>query len=248
MTEVDVHAAPETSAPPALPVCFRTTAAALKTIEAAVRQAGAPGAMESAGAAAVPGEALDALLLLRNVRRRLATWEPYPIEVARETGASWADIAHPLGVSSRQAAERRYLRLRTGPVGATGEQRTQATRDRRAASRTVTVWARDNAADLRRLAGQITSLTDLPYRSRAAIGDLSNALGDGDAARLIEPLAHARPYLEDRLELADRVDRLVQQTERLRRRNNRQRRDVSVAPEQARPNAALQQAREVDHT
>ncbi|MFD5057866.1 hypothetical protein [Streptomyces sp. NPDC058394] len=68
-----------------------------------------------------------------------------------------------------------------------------------------------------------------------------------DAARLIEPLAHARPYPEDRRELADRVDRLVQQVERLRR-HNRQRRNVSAAPEQAGPNTALRQAREVDDT
>ncbi|MET7312878.1 hypothetical protein ABZS68_39215 [Streptomyces sp. NPDC005571] len=47
---------------------------------------------------------------------------------------------------------------------------------------------------------------------------------------------------------ADREDRLVQQIERLRRHNNRQRRNVSMAPEQASPNAAMRLAREVDHT
>ncbi len=36
-----------------------------------------------------------------------------------------------------------------------------ATRDRRAADRTVTAWARANAATLRQLAGQITALPDL---------------------------------------------------------------------------------------
>ncbi|MFF1894334.1 hypothetical protein [Streptomyces sp. NPDC058206] len=68
-----------------------------------------------------------------------------------------------------------------------------------------------------------------------------------DAARLIKPLAHARPYPEDRRDLADRVDRLVQQVERLRR-HKRQRSNVSAAPEQAGPNTALRQAREVDDT
>ena len=101
-------------------------------------------------------------MLLRQVREQLAGWETGLIETARDAGASWADLAHPLGVASRQAAERRYLRGRPGPAGTTGEQRVTATRQARAADRTTASWARANAADLRRLAGQITALTDLP--------------------------------------------------------------------------------------
>ncbi len=91
-----------------------------------------------------------------------AYWESGLIETARAAGASWADLADPLGVASRQAAERRYLRLRPGPEGSTGEQRVRATRDRRAGDRSITTWARENAADLRSLAGRITALADLP--------------------------------------------------------------------------------------
>lgn len=143
-------------------------AAALSTIHEALRTARASqegGENPEAGQAGSQ-EALSALLLLREARDQLAEWEPGLIEAAREAGASWADLAHPLGVSSRQAAERRYLRIRPGNPGSTGEQRVQATRDRRAADRTVTDWARANAADLRRLAGQITALTDLPAAAR----------------------------------------------------------------------------------
>ncbi|MFD4856082.1 hypothetical protein [Streptomyces atratus] len=39
-----------------------------------------------------------------------------------------------------------------------------------------------------------------------------------------------RPRVEDRRELADRVDRLVQQIENLRRHSDRRRRGVSTAP------------------
>ncbi|MFF8917585.1 type III effector protein [Streptomyces sp. NPDC015032] len=240
MTEVevdDVHAAADIPGSAGVPVSLPAATTALSTVVAAVRQACTPAGTEPAGSAPEPGEALDALLLLRDIRRRLAAWEPSLIELAREAGASWAEIAHPLGVTSRQAAERRYLRLRTGPLGTTGEQRVQATRDHRAANRTVAAWARDNAADLRRLAGRVTSLTDLPERARAAVDELDEALGADDPARLIGPLSDARPHLEDRSDLADRVDRLVQQIENLRRHSARQRRGASVPAERPGPGA-----------
>ncbi|MER6610370.1 type III effector protein, partial [Streptomyces sp. NPDC000927] len=112
-----------------------------------------------------------------------------------DAGASWADLAHPLGVASRQAAERRYLRGRPGPAGTTGEQRVQATRQARAADRSTAAWARRNAADLRRLAGQITALTDLPPAARRPISELHAALAHDDPADLIAPLTAARPHL-----------------------------------------------------
>ncbi|MGW5692653.1 hypothetical protein ACWEWX_17245 [Streptomyces asiaticus] len=125
------------------------------------------------------------------------------IETARAAGASWADLAHPLGVASRQAAERRYLRGRPGPTGTTGEQRVQATRERRAAERPLTAWARNNAADLRRIAGQITALTELPPAARSCVSQL-------DAAR---PLNATRPYLTHlHPDLAARLDALTDTT------------------------------------
>lgn len=162
MTEVDAHASAEIPGTAGVPASLLAAVTALGTIDAVLRQACTPDGPEPAAVAPERADALDALLLLRDVRRRLAVWEPSLIEVARDAGASWAEIAQPLGVTSRQAAERRYLRLRTGPLGTTGEQRVQATRDRRAANRTVAAWARDNAADLRRLAGRITSSPAFP--------------------------------------------------------------------------------------
>ncbi len=195
------------------PASFLAARAALTTIDEAVRAAQTQ--QSETGAPVGSEQALAALLLLREVRDQLAGWETGLIETAREAGASWADLAQPLGVASRQAAERRYLRLRPGAPGTTGDQRVQATRDRRAADRAVTAWARGNAADLRQLAGQIAALAGLPPETRAP---LVRALGHDDAAGLVGPLADTRDHLgAHHPELADRVDGLTRSTDRIRR-------------------------------
>ncbi|MGW4568208.1 type III effector protein [Streptomyces sp. NPDC004561] len=166
-------------------------------------------------------QALSALLMLREVRQQLAGWEPGLIEAARSAGASWADLAAPLGVASRQAAERRYLRLRPGAADSTGEERVRATRDQRAAERAVDVWARGNAGELRQIAGQIAALPDLPDSARPPVRRLAHALADNDAARLLAPLTETQPHLRDsHPELAERIDHLTHHTDRLRHHSN----------------------------
>ncbi|MGW2563030.1 type III effector protein [Streptomyces sp. NPDC001514] len=207
------------------PTSFLAAAAALSTIHEALRTA----QISREGERPEPGQAsseqvLATLLLLREARDQLAEWEAGLIEAAREAGASWADLARPLGVSSRQAAERRYLRVRPGNPGTTGEQRVRATRDRRAADRTVTAWARANAGDLRQLAGQITALTDLPAAARTPLVELTAALADNDAAALIAPLTVTHAYLApDHPDLAARVDDVARHTDRLRLHSGDQR-------------------------
>ncbi|MBT1188697.1 HSP18 transcriptional regulator [Streptomyces sp. CJ_13] len=218
-------------AAPPTPVPFLAAAEALETISRSVKEAQqsaaetpTTAAPPSAESGPHPALALAALLTLREVREQLAGWESTLIETARDQGASWADLAGPLGVASRQAAERRYLRLRPGTAGSTGEQRVQATRDSRAADRSVTAWARDNAADLRRLAGQVSALTDLPAGSESAIGDLNHALADNDAAHLVQPLTATRPHLRpENSDLADRIDAMARHTHQLRRDSHDQR-------------------------
>ncbi|MFF4962886.1 type III effector protein [Streptomyces sp. NPDC001222] len=179
---------------PSRPASFLAAAAALHVIDDALRAAQheAPGFPDVPDTG--PEQAL-ASLLLRQVREQLSGWETGLIETARHAGASWADLARPLGVASRQAAERRYLRGRPGPTGSTGEQRVQATRGRRAAQRTAAACARRNAADLRRIAGQIAALTDLPEAARLPLRQLHAALAQDDPATLIHPLNAARPHL-----------------------------------------------------
>ncbi|MFF0740254.1 type III effector protein [Streptomyces sp. NPDC004111] len=177
------------------PASFLAAAAALAAIDDALRDAQheIPDAVRPG-----PEQALASLILLRQVREQLAGWEAGLIETARAAGASWADLAGPLGVASRQAAERRYLRGRPGAAGSTGEQRVTATRQARAAERATATWARAHAADLRRVAGQITALRHLAPDAHSAQAALHDALGAADAAELIAPLASIRPYLDAR--------------------------------------------------
>ncbi|MGW4048955.1 type III effector protein [Streptomyces sp. NPDC004721] len=198
-TDTDAHS----------PASFLAAAAALKAIDDALRDAQHE-TPDTLGTGPAPEQALASLMLLRQVRERLAGWETGLIETARDAGASWADLAAPLGVASRQAAERRYLRGRPGPAGTTGEQRVTATRQARAADRNTATWARRNAADLRRLAGQITALTDLPPAARRPLNELHAALAHNDPADLIAPLAAARPHLAAaHPDLAARLDTLT---------------------------------------
>ncbi|SFN65796.1 hypothetical protein SAMN04487980_102757 [Streptomyces sp. cf124] len=223
MTTADRQPPPDPGGP--TPMSFLAAAAALDTIHAALHAArtprdGEPDGEPPAPEAASSQQTLAALLMLREARDQLAEWEAGLIEAAREAGASWADLAHPLGVSSRQAAERRYLRVRPGRPGSTGEQRVQATRDRRAADRSVSAWARANAADLRGLAGRITALTDLPAAARTPVVELTTALADDDAAALIAPLADTHAYLTpSHPEIAARVDDITRHTDGLRRKS-----------------------------
>ncbi|WP_329107150.1 HSP18 transcriptional regulator [Streptomyces sp. NBC_01439] len=217
------------AAPTASTVSFTAAAAALEAINQSVKDARqsperTPKTTAPLAAGSGPHPALAALLMLREVREELAGWESGLIDTARGEGASWADLAGPLGVASRQAAERRYLRLRPGAAGSAGEERVQATRDTRAADRSVTAWARDNAADLRRLAGQITALTDLPASSEDAVGDLNLALADNDAACLVRPLTATRTHLRPQnADLAERIDALTRHTDQLRQDTHDQR-------------------------
>ncbi|MFJ6121505.1 type III effector protein [Streptomyces sp. NPDC092129] len=176
------------------PASFLAAACALEAIDEALHEAHQK-TPDASDLGLGPEQALACLLLLRQVREQLAGWETGLIETARDAGASWADLAHPLGVASRQAAERRYLRNRPGPAGTTGEQRVQATREHRAAQRTAATWARRNAADLRRIAGQITALTDLPTAARLPLDQLHAALAQDDPADLLHPLDATRPHL-----------------------------------------------------
>jgi hypothetical protein len=168
---------------------------------------------------AEPEHVLAALTTLRELRGRLAAWEPELITAARELGVSWAGLAPALGVTSRQAAERRYLRLRPSAGGEpTGEGRVQAERDKRAGDRAVARWARENSGELRRLAGQVGALENLAGPARDRVDVVQRALADDDPATLLSPLADAHEHLEaTHAHLAEKIRSVTDQTERLRR-------------------------------
>jgi hypothetical protein len=169
---------------------------------------------------------LDALVLLRWAQTELAAVEPALITAARTAGVSWQELAPALGVASRQAAERRYLRL--APASAdqpdgTRDDRVRAERDRRAGQRAVDQWANDNTADLRRLAGQVTALTDLGDGAEPDVARLHRALADADASALPELLAGAHRHLDAHPGLAGDIDTVRDNTDRVRRQTQQQR-------------------------
>lgn len=169
------------------------------------------------GAGPPAGRVLSALAALRALRDRLDAHEPELIAAARAAGVSWAELAPVLGVASRQAAERRYLRLRqprADETGLTGDERVLAERDRRAGERAVTAWARENGADLRQLAGQISALTGLGPEAQASLDRLHAALGDTDATALPALLARTREHLP--APLAARVRAVGEQIDEVR--------------------------------
>ena len=191
----------------------RDLAAAAATVIAAARAGTAPDPDSTMEVTA--SNLLEALMLLHWMQDELTAIEPALIAAARQAGLSWQTLAPALGVASRQAAERRYLRLLPAAVGHggdTGDSRVRAARDRRAGQRAVAVWANHNTADLRRLAGQITALGDLDDDAAASIDLLHQALGDLDATALPTLLANIRRYLHRHPELADQVDSVAVQT------------------------------------
>jgi len=171
-----------------------------------------------------PADLLEALAQIRVLRDQLTRWEPQLIDAARALGISWAQLAPALGVASRQAAERRYLRINPNADDPTmnGEQRVQAARDERASARAVAVWARANAADLRRLAGQVASLPDLGSSAQVSVDKVHDALGDDDSVALLGPLAAAGEQLaRDHPGLADRISDLGARADAVREAGRR---------------------------
>jgi len=181
----------------------------------------APALLQTADGA----ELLDALSALSRLRNTLDHWEPALIEAARGVGLTWAQIAPALGLASRQAAERRYLRLKPQAAdqpGTTREHRVDATRNQRSADRAVADWARDNAGALRQLAGQITALPKASTKAssgrvNAAIDRVRAVLGSNDAAELVQPLVDAAQSLRaSHPGLADQIATLTKTTDKIR--------------------------------
>jgi hypothetical protein len=174
---------------------------------------------DQAACAIKPADLLAALTVLRHLRGELASWEPQLITIARNQGLSWVNLAPALGVTSRQAAERRYLRLQPSATGEhTGEARVQAERDKRAGDRAVAAWARANSAALRELAGQLSALDGLTGQARQHVDLIQQALGDNDPATLLSPLTDTQSHLKaSHPGLAERIRSVAERTAQVRR-------------------------------
>lgn len=181
-------------------------------------------------AEARPAEVLDALVVLRRVQAELAALEPALVAAARAAGVSWQELAPALGVGSRQAAERRFLRsLPVTSSPGRQDDRVRAERDRRAGRRAVDDWANGHAVHLRRLAVQVIALTDLGVSAEADVGRLHDALGEDGVTELPRLLAEAQQHLGSHPELAGRIDEVAADTDRVRR-ETQSRRDGGDQP------------------
>jgi hypothetical protein len=210
---------------------YRTRKDQAETYQAQQEQAQSHrGASGEATAELSTTEVLWALTLMRHVRDELTGWEPELIDAARQLGVSWAQLAPALGVASRQAAERRYLRLRPAAPGAgTADQRVQAERDKRASDRAVTDWARQNSAALRQLAGQVSALDNLPAAAQQHVDLVQQALADNDAAALLPLLADALPrLLPTHPGLAGQISAITEHTDQIRLDTQEQRRRTAT--------------------
>lgn len=170
-------------------------------------------------------DALAALEALHRLRDELVDWEPLLIARARAAGVSWARLAPTLGVTSRQAAERRYLRLRPSYGDElTREERVRATRDERAGDRAVSSWARKNASELRQIAGQVSALGGLSPAGRSGARTLATSLTADDPASLLEPLSEMYEHLvQEHARLAEQVSAVTRRVTRVRADTQRQR-------------------------
>jgi hypothetical protein len=177
------------------------------------------------GGIAEEDDTLRALEALHDLREQLDAWEPILIASARARGVSWARLAPVLGVTSRQAAERRYLRMRPSQdADLTKEQRVQAARDERAGDRAVAAWAREHAGELRQIAGQVSALQGLRGSARTRARALAGELTQDDPTSLLEPLTEMRGDLvEDHAHLAEQVDAVGRRVVALREETQRQR-------------------------
>ncbi|WP_433221657.1 hypothetical protein ACQP00_21265 [Dactylosporangium sp. CS-047395] len=180
------------------------------------------------GATVQPDRILTALTLLRTLQQQLKQIEPALVAAARRAGVSWQRLAPAMGVGSRQAAGRRYLRTADSSTGddpaATRDGRVRAKRDQRAGNHAVAIWANAHTADLRRIAGQITVLTDLPLTATTDLDALHTALGAPDAATLPTRLATVRRHLTDgHPHLADQIDQITTATNDVRHTTQHQR-------------------------
>jgi len=109
------------------------------------------------------GHLAAALALVPRLREELDSIERALIDTARESGASWTDIASALGLRSRQAAEQRRLRLGASQAPRDPEQ----LREFRKRQQIVDERAGEHVVELRRAVRDLALAVDrIPDRER----------------------------------------------------------------------------------
>lgn len=165
----------------------------------------------SGGKTLSPTDLLAALLVLRKLRDDFTVAEGHLIEAARKKDVTWARIAPALEVKSRQAAERRYLRLcgnaHDANPGRTQRERVENERDSRAGQRAKRQWVEDHAAEVRALALRLAAVADRQGRT-----GLGRAIERGDVHAMFAETGNATlpaaVCLDGHQELVDAITEL----------------------------------------
>ncbi|MFC5252222.1 hypothetical protein STRNI_001881 [Streptomyces nigrescens] len=135
---------------------------------------------------------LAALLVIRTLRDKLQLDEGRIIGALRAKKVTWARVATALEMRTRQAAERRYLQLRTDLDDSYGDSLNQADRvdyyrsqrDRRAEA----LWADRHQDEIVALARRLLAIPDLQQRAdRSANATSANAQAAELAAKAGKP-------------------------------------------------------------
>ncbi|MFF4234051.1 hypothetical protein [Streptomyces sp. NPDC001820] len=163
---------------------------------------------------------LAGLLVIRALREKLVTDERRFIAEARRRRITWARLASAMELGSRQAAERRYLQLRTDLDELAGSRLTQSERVEHARDqrdrRSERAWAIKHAHEIRALAHRLLAVPDLQERAdRSANAQKSNerSLRDAEAAGLPAPSPQQMPWPR-RLRETVSADEALQQAPR----------------------------------
>jgi hypothetical protein len=130
-------------------------------------------------------DALDGLTIVAALRADLDRYEMGLSRLSRETRASWQEIATASGISSRQGAEQRHLRLEFERE-ADGPRLERLARARRRVVRREAVWLRQNGDAITRCIQQVVASQpdhDQDESLADAMADLAEAHGDGDSTQ-----------------------------------------------------------------
>ncbi|MGW6202218.1 hypothetical protein ACWF9B_00975 [Streptomyces sp. NPDC055089] len=155
-----------------------------------------------------PTDLLAALLVIRRLRDDFTVMEGHLIEAARKQDVTWTRLAPALEVKSRQAAERRHLRLCGNAYdanpGRTQRERVDNERDNRAERRAEQQWIAEHADEVRALAVRLAAVEDLQERADSKERAWQNEMND----QLI-PLFPQPPFIPARwpADLAQAIER-----------------------------------------
>ncbi|MEU1824169.1 hypothetical protein ABZ502_17300 [Streptomyces abikoensis] len=136
-------------------------------------------------------DVLAALTQLAEARAALDTLELDLLQGAKQRGASLLEMAHHLGLRTRQSAETRFLRLQAASATNRARRAIPEQRRARARQRNADAWCRQNEERMRKVAARLLDVAGAwPHLARDPLASscLEELTTVQDAPALAEPL------------------------------------------------------------